>query len=147
MGVGVGLQAAALGASLYAAKMQKDVYAAEAQAAEENAKMAEIQSNQEQIERMRMLRMQLASLKTLNSSQGVALGTSASTSALIDNEERMANADISALKLMGQSNRRKYQLTADSSRTAGRATMVSALAGTATGAYDIYKGPTLRRTS
>ena len=144
MGVGVGLQAAGAVAGLYAAKMQRDAYEAEAKSAEENAKMAQIQASQQEVDRMRQLRMQLASLKTMNSAQGVALGTSGSTSALIDNEYKMASEDISSIKLMGQSNRRKYELSAESSRIGGKATMVSAVAGTAKAAYNIYKGPTTR---
>lgn len=140
MGVGVGLQVAGAVAGLYSAKMQADAYKAEKAAAEENAKMASIEASQQEVERMRMLRAQLASLKTLNSAQGVALGTSGSTSALIDNEVKLANEDIASIKLMGASNRRKYSLSAKSSAAGAKATMVSALAGTATAAYKIKQG-------
>jgi len=140
MGVGVGLQVAGAVAGLYSAKMQADAYKAEKAAAEENAKMASIEASQQEVERMRMLRAQLASLKTLNSAQGVALGTSGSTSALIDNEVKLANEDIASIKLMGASNRRKYELSAKSSAAGAKATMVSALAGTATAAYKIKQG-------
>jgi len=140
MGVGVGLQVAGAVAGLYSAKMQADAYKAEKAAAEENAKMASIEASQQEVERMRMLRAQLASLKTLNSAQGVALGTSGSTSALIDNEVKLANEDIASIKLMGASNRRKYELSAKSSAAGAKATMVSAVAGTATAAYKIKQG-------
>jgi len=120
--------------------MQADAYKAEKAAAEENAKMASIEASQQEVERMRMMGAQLASLKTLNSAQGVALGTSGSTSALIDNEVKLANEDIASIKLMGASNRRKYELSAKSSAAGAKATMVSALAGTATAAYKIKQG-------
>mgnify|MGYP003109760447 CR=1 FL=1 len=138
--MGVGLQIAGLVISLKAAQMQKQAYEAEAQAAEEQAEMAKIEASQREVERNRKLRLQLASLGTSMSSQGIALGTSPSVLALADDEKKIAKEDISAIRLMGMSNRRKYELGAAGSRAAGRAVQLAGFSKTVAGAYSIGKG-------
>lgn len=132
--VGVGLQAAGLLVGLQAARMQKSAFEAEARSYEESKEMAKIEASQQEAERRRQLRMQLASLSTSMSSQGVALGTSPSVLALKEDEERIAQRDISNIKLMGLSNRRKYEISATGARIGGRAAEVAGFAKTAVGA-------------
>ena len=135
--MGVELQVASLLLGLGAAKQQRDAAELEARSYEEQAKMAEISSRQEEEERRTQLRKQLASLSSSMSAQGVALGTSASTSALKQNEIALANKDISSIKLMGMSNRRKYELSAAGSRAEKKAITLGAMGSAASGAYDI----------
>ena len=138
--MGVGLQVAGLMMSMKAAQMQKQAYEAEAQAQEEQAEMAKIQASQQENERNRKLRLQLASLGTSMSSQGVALGTSASVLALADDEKKIAKNDIGAIRLMGLSNRRRYEVGAAGSRAAGRAAQLGGFAKTVGGVYSIGQG-------
>jgi len=138
--MGVGLQIAGLMLTMKAANMQKAAYEAEAQAQEEQAEMAKIQASQQEVERNRKLRLQLASLGTSMSSQGVALGTSPSVLALADDEKKIAKNDIAAIRLMGLSNRRRYEVGAAGSRAAGRAAQLGGFAKTAAGAYSIGQG-------
>ena len=122
MGVGVGLQAAGAVIGLMAAQQQAKAYEMQAEQYQEQADMAKIQADQEESQRREALRRQLASLGTSMSAQGVALGTSQSVSALRDDEIKMANADISSIRLMGMSNRRRYQLSAVGAQAGARAT-------------------------
>lgn len=138
--MGMGLQVAGLMLSLQAAQMQKQAYEAEAQAQEEQAEMAKIQAAQQEVERNRKLRQQLASLGTSMSSQGVALGTSPSVLALADDEKKIAKQDIASIRLMGMSNRRRYEVGAAGSRAAGAAAQLGGFAKTAGGAYSIGQG-------
>lgn len=138
--MGMGLQVAGLMLSLKAAQMQKQAYEAEAQAQEEQAEMAKIQAAQQEVERNRRLRAQLASLGTNMSAQGVALGTSASVLALADDEKKIAKEDVASIRLMGLSNRRRYEVGATGSRAAGRAAQLGGFAKTVGGAYSIGKG-------
>jgi len=138
--MGMGLQVAGLMLSLQAAQMQKQAYEAEAQAQEEQAEMAKIQSAQQEVERNRRLRAQLASLGTNMSAQGVALGTSASVLALADDEKKIAKEDVASIRLMGLSNRRRYEVGASGSRAAGRAAQLGGFAKTIGGAYSIGQG-------
>ena len=140
MGVGVGLQAVGVLAGLAAMQQQKKAYELEAQAYKEQADMAEIQADQQEVQRNRQLRIQLASLGTSMSSQGVALGTSSSVGALKDDEIKMAKADISSIRLMGYSSRRKYELSAAGSSAAGKATVLGGFSKTASQVYSIQKG-------
>ena len=93
--MGMGLQVAGLMLNCRA-QMQKQAYEAEAQAQEEQAEMAKIQAAQQEVERNRRLRAQLASLGTNMSAQGVALGTSASVLALAD-DEKDSKEDIASI--------------------------------------------------
>lgn len=138
--MGVGLQVAGLMLSMQAAQMQKSVYEAEAAASEEQAEMAKIEAAQREVERERKLRQQLASLGTSMSSQGVALGTSPSVLALRDDEMKIAKEDIGAIRLMGQSKRRNYQVAAVGSRAGGRAAQLGGFAKTVGGVYSITQG-------
>ena len=138
--MGMGLQVAGLMLSLQTAQMQKRAYEAEAQAQEEQAEMAKIQSAQQEIERNRRLRQQLSSLGTSMSAQGVAIGTSPSVLALADDEKKIAKEDIASIRLMGMSNRRRYEVGAAGSRAAGTAAQLGGFAKTVGGLYSIDKG-------
>lgn len=138
--MGVQMQLVGLGLSLMAAQKQKKAYELEARAYEEQAKSAKLQADQQEVQRNLQLRRQLASLGTSMSSQGIALGTSTSVSTLRDDEIKMASDDIRSIRLMGESNRRKYEISAAGSRTAGKATMLGGFAKSATQLYSIEKG-------
>ena len=135
--MGVGLQVASLFVGLQAAQMQKQAYEAQAAAYEEQKEMAKIEAAQQESSRRDVLRRQLASLGTSMSSQGVALGTSPSVLALADDEKKLAKQDIANIRLMGMSNRRKYELSASGARAAGSSAQMSGFAKTATGAARI----------
>ena len=138
--MGVEMQIASVALGLLAAKQSKEAYRMEADAYREQANMATMQADQQEAERNQQLRRQLASLGVSMSAQGVALGTSASVSALRNDEVKMAKKDISNIKLMGMSNRRKYEISAASSEAAGKAATLGGFAKTATGVYSINKG-------
>lgn len=138
--MGVEMQVASVALGLIAAKQQKKAYEMEAQAYEEQAEASRIQSAQQENERNSQLRRQLAALGTSMSAQGVALGTSASVGALADDEVRIAKNDISSIKFMGMSTRRKYGLSAASSRASGRAAVLGGFAKSASSAYSIGQG-------
>tara|TARA_R100001510_G_scaffold57705_1_gene67019 strand:- start:905 stop:1348 length:444 start_codon:yes stop_codon:yes gene_type:complete len=139
--MGMNMQIAGLFLNVMAMSQQRRAAEMQARAYEEQGKLAEIQAGQQEIERNRRLRMQLASLDTTMAGRGVAIGTSSSTEALAVDEERMALADISAIKLMGMSERRKYQLSASSSRAKGQAATISAFAKMGGSIYDTQVGP------
>jgi hypothetical protein len=141
MGVGVALQAAGLVVGLAGARQAKAASEMEARAYEEQAQMASIQARQQEEERRTQLRKQLASLGTSMSAQGVALSPNqGSVGAIKKAEIDIAKKDISSIKLMGMSNRRKYEISAAGSRASGRATMTTALGKAAGQAYSINKG-------
>lgn len=135
MGVQMQIAGAVLG--YMAAQRQADAYEMEAAAYKENAEMAKIQADQREAARRQQLRRQLASLGTSMSAQGVALGTSQSTSALREDEQKIAKNDIASIKLMGMSNRRKYELGAAGKSAAAGATRLSAMGGFAKSVYSI----------
>ena len=125
MGVEMAIAGALIG--LAGARQQKAAYEMEAKAYEEQAEMAQLQARQQESERRSQLRKQLASLGTSMSAQGIALGTSASVSTLAGQEKKIAKKDISSIKLMGMSNRRKFQISAAGSRAEGKAKMTAAI--------------------
>lgn len=135
--MGVEMQIVSLLAGFAAAQQQRQAYELEAQSYREQAELAKIEAGQQEVERNRRLRLQLAALGTAMSAQGVALGTSPSTLALAEDEVRLAASDIDSIRLMGMSNRRKFELSAAGSSAAGRATTMSAFAKTAGGIYSI----------
>jgi len=127
--MGVYAQVAGVVMSLAAARQEKAVYEMEARSYEEQAETSAIQSRQEEEERRRQLRMQLASLGTSMSSQGVAIDPrQGSMGAIRKSEMDIAKKDIGSIKLMGMSNRRKYKISAASSRAAGKAAVTSSYA-------------------
>lgn len=138
--MGVQMQIASAIIGLAAVRQQKAAYDMEADAYKEQAEMATLQGDQQEAERNRQLRRQLASLGTSMSSQGVALGTSPSVSALRNDEIEIAKADINNIRLMGQSSRRKYEISAAGSQAAGKAVVLGGAAKTAGAAYSINKG-------
>lgn len=138
--MGVQMQVASVALGLLASQRQAKAADMEATAYKEQAEMASLQADQQEIERTRLLRRQLASLGSSMASQGISLGTSASVTALRDDEERMARQDINSIKLMGMANRRKYQLSAAGAKEKGKAIRLGGFAKTAAGIYDIQTG-------
>ena len=138
--MGVEMQIAGALIGLAGARQQKAVADMEAQSYREQAEIASIQARQQEEERRTQLRKQLASLGTSMSAQGIALGTSASVSAIRRSEIDIANKDISSIKLMGMSNRRKYEISAAGSKTSGKAAMTLGVGKALGQAYEINKG-------
>ena len=138
--MGVELQVASLVLGLAGANQAKKAYELEAQSYQEQKDLSEIQSGQQERDRLRMLRMQLASLGTSMSSQGVALGTSASTLALEKDEINIANRDIDAIKLMGMSNQRRFSLSARGSKMAAKGAIIAGFSKATSSIYDIKTG-------
>jgi len=140
MGMAVGLQAVSVGLGFMGAMQAKKAYELEAQSYQEQKDLAAIESSQQENQRLKNLRMQLASLGTAMSAQGVALGTSRSTLALERDEISIANRDIDRIRLMGASTARRYELSARGSRLAAKGATMSAFSKTASGIYDIKTG-------
>lgn len=139
MGMAVGLQAAGLFVGLQAAQAQARAYEAQAAAYQEEKEMAKIESSQMEAERRNQLRRQLASLGTSMSSQGVALGTSPSVLALAEDEKKLAKQDIANIKLMGATNRRKYDLSSAGAKAGAQATRLGGFGKSAIGVASIIK--------
>lgn len=99
---------------------QKAAAAAERQQFELAGKMEEISTAQDNVDRTRALYEQLASLNNQFASSGVS-GAGATKSNFARGERVMASRDISSRKLMGQSQRRQYQLGAFGSKMKGKA--------------------------
>lgn len=140
MGAAVALQAAGLGLTFMSMQQQRKSYEMEAASYREQAEMNKIEALQQENERNAQLRRQLAALGTSMSAQGVALGTSASVSALEEDERRMAASDISSIRLMGMSQRRKYGLSAAGAKAGGKAALYSGATQIAGGIYDMKYG-------
>jgi len=141
MGMSVGLQVIGLVAGFAAAQQQRKAYELEAQSYKEQADLAKIQAGQQEIERNRKLRIQLAALGTAMSSQGVALGTSPSVLALETDEIQVAKNDIASIRLMGMSTRRKFELSAAGSKAGASAATMGGFAKAAGGVYDTFYKP------
>lgn len=123
--------------SLAAAKQAKAGYQMEAQSNREQAELAQINADQEAINRTAQLNAQLASISATAGSGGINIG-STSIANIKRRETQLAKADVSATKLLGASNRRKYQIGAKTAETKGKAavlTGISNAAGQATKAY------------
>jgi len=140
MGMAVGLQAVSVGLGFMGAMQAKKAYELEAQSYQEQKDLAAIESSQQENQRLKNLRMQLASLGTAMSAQGVALGTSRSTLALERDEISIANRDIDRIRLMGASTARRYELSVRGSRLAAKGATMSAFSKTASGIYNIQTG-------
>jgi hypothetical protein len=135
--MGVEAQIAAAGLSMLSARNQRSVYEMEAQGYADQAEMSKIQSAQQENQRITQLRHQLASLNSSMSAQGVALGTSASVSALEDDEKKIASSDIASIKLMGMSQRRKFGISESASKAGGQGAMIGGFAKSAIMLKDI----------
>lgn len=140
MGMAVGLQAVSAGLGFMGAVQAKKAYELEAQSYREQKDLAEIDSYQQENQRLRTLRMQLASLGTSMSAQGIALGTSPSTLALERDEITIANRDIDRIRLMGKGVSRRYSLSAKGSGYAAKGALISGFAKGASDIYDIKTG-------
>ncbi len=140
--MGVEMQIASVALTMLAARQQKKAYELEARAYKEQGEMAKIQAGQQETERNLRLRQQLASLSTSMAGRGVAVGTSASSEALAIDEEKLALNDIKSIRLMGMSQRRKFDLSAGSSKVAGQAAMIGGFSKSAAMGYDISTGET-----
>ena len=132
--------------TLVGAKMQRDAYEMEAQQQEEQAQMAEIEAEQQANSRRNQLLQVMSALNVSESSRGVSVGQGGTSSALKENEQRMAKSDLSSIKLMGLSKRRQYRLGADQSKLAGKAAIISGVAN-AGSQYGSYKAKTSKPTN
>ena len=142
MGMGMELQVVSMIAVLASSQQQRKAFELEAQSYKEQADLAKIQAGQQEAERNRKLRIQLAALGTAMSSQGVALGTSPSVSALEKDEIQIAKNDIASIRLMGMSSRRKFELSAAGSQAGASATRMGGFAKAAGGVYSTFYKPT-----
>lgn len=140
MGGAMALQVAGLGLTFMSMQQQRKAYEMEAASYREQAEMNKIEALQQENERNSQLRRQLAALGTSMSAQGVALGTSASVSALEEDERKMAANDIASIRLMGQSQRRKYGLSAAGAKAGAKGALYSGATQIAGGIYDIKYG-------
>ena len=133
--VGYGISAAL---SIAAAMKAKEAYALQAKQAQEQADIAGIQADQEAINRTAQLNAQLASISATASAGGVSVGTSGSFKNIGRRETKLANADISAIKMMGRQNRRKFMLDSKASKMKGDAALISGLASAASSGSKAY---------
>tara|TARA_B100001115_G_scaffold175015_1_gene160614 strand:+ start:293 stop:727 length:435 start_codon:yes stop_codon:yes gene_type:complete len=133
--VGYGISAAL---SIAAAMKAKEAYALQAKQSQEAADMAGIQADQEAINRTAQLNAQLASISATASAGGVSVGTSGSFKNIGRRETKLANADISAIKMMGRQNRRKFMLDSKASKMKGDAALISGLASAASSGSKAY---------
>lgn len=133
--VGYGISAAL---SIAAAMKAKQAYALQAKQAEEQAEVAQIQADQEAINRTAQLNAQLAAISATQSGGGVAVGTSGSFKNIGRRETKIANADISAIKFMGRQNRRKFMLDARASKKKGDAALISGFSSAASSGSKAY---------
>jgi len=116
--------------SLASAKQSQRAYANDEQAAYEQAELASIQSDQEAINRTAQLNAQLASISASSAGGGIAIGSS-SIANINRRENQLASQDKSAIKFMGATKRRNYQLTGKASKAKGKAAMYSGYASAA----------------
>jgi len=133
--VGYGISAAL---SIAAAMKAKEAYALQAKQSQEAADMADIKADQEAINRTAQLNAQLASISATASAGGVSVGTSGSFKNIGRRETKLANADISAIKMMGRQNRRKFMLDSKASKMKGDAALISGLASAASSGSKAY---------
>ena len=133
--VGYGISAAL---SIASAMKARDAYALQAKQAQEQADIAGIQADQEAINRTAQLNAQLASISATASAGGVTVGTSGSFKNIGRRETKLANADISAIKLMGRQNRRKFMLDSKASKMKGDAALIGGLASAASSGSKAY---------
>ena len=133
--VGYGISAAL---SIAAAMKAKEAYALQAKQSQEAADMAGIQADQEAINRTAQLNAQLASISATASAGGVTVGTSGSFKNLKRRETKLASDDVSAIKLMGRQNRRKFILDSKASKTKGDAALISGLGSAAASGSKAY---------
>ncbi len=124
--------------SLAAAKQAQGAYANDAQASYEQAELAGIQADQEAINRTAQLREQLASISASSAGGGVSVGVGGSMANIRRRETRLANADISATKLMGMSKQRQFKLQGDGKKKQGKAAMYSGYANAASSGTKAY---------
>ena len=113
--------------SLAAAKQSQKAYANDEQAAYEQAELASIQADQQAINRTAQLNAQLASISASSAGGGIAIGSS-SIANINRRENQLASQDKSAIKFMGATKRRNYQLSGKASRAKGKAAMYSGYA-------------------
>lgn len=134
--MGVEMQIASLALGVMSAQQQRKAYEMEAQSYREQADMAELQAGQQEEARRQQMRRQLAALGASMASQGVSIG-SQSVQALGDDEMRIAKNDIASIRLMGMSNRRKYELSAGASMAGAKAATLGGFTKSAATLYDM----------
>ena len=133
--VGYGISAAL---SIAAAMKAKEAYALQAKQSQEAADMAGIQADQEAINRTAQLNAQLASISATASAGGVSVGTSGSFKNIARKETQLASQDVSAIKLMGRQNRRKFILDSKNQKLKGDAALIGGLADASSSGSKAY---------
>ena len=133
-GVGAGVAAIM---SLAAAKQSQKAYAAEAQAQMEQAEMAQIEADQQAINRTAQLNEQLASISASSAGGGVSVGSSSMIN-IKRRESKLTSQDVSSIKFMGSTKRRNYQLGAKGSKNKGKAAMYKGYADAASSGEQAY---------
>ena len=132
VGYGVG---AAL--SVAGAMQTRKAYAMEAQQNKEQADLAGIEADQKAINRTQQLNEQLSSILAQAAGSGVSI-TSPSIIRIGKQERKMAEADISSIKLMGDAKRRQYGIASQASKVKGKAGMIAGLGQAASLATKAY---------
>tara|TARA_B100001250_G_C19799600_1_gene790363 strand:- start:1354 stop:1794 length:441 start_codon:yes stop_codon:yes gene_type:complete len=134
------MMAISVGTTLYSAKLKKDAYEAEAQANAEQADMAKIEADQQENSRRNQLLGIMSALNVSESSRGLSVGQGGTSSALKESEKKFADADISSIKLMGLSNRRKFTLAGASAKKSGKAALIGGMSSGYGIGYDYRTG-------
>lgn len=128
-------QAVGLALAFKGMQYQKAAADAEAQSAREQGELANIQTQQQTVERGRDLARQLASLSSQFSGSGLS-GGGATVANFQRTEGKSAMDDISSIKVMGNAQRRKFQLSGYSSKMGGKAAQMEFGAKAGKYAYD-----------
>lgn len=123
-------QTAALVMDFKSMQASKAAAASEAQQAYEMGEMADISTSQDNVDRSRALYNQLASISNAVSSQGLS-GAGASTGNFKRTEKKFSSEDIASRKIMGNAERRKYQLSGFNAKMGGKASKYKFAARTA----------------
>jgi len=136
------MMAISVGTQLVGAKLQKDAYEAEVQSNAEQAEMAKIEADQQENVRRNDLLQIMSALNVSEAGRGLTVSSGGTGSALRESEKKFADADISSIKLMGLSNRRKFTLAGTSAKRSGQAAVLTGVtsAGASYRRYKIDKG-------
>ena len=132
------MMAVSVGSSLMAAKTQRDAYELEAEANEQNAELAGIEMEQQENASRNDLINIISSLNVGEASRGVSVKTGGSSGALRMSEQKMADSDLSSIRLMGLSKARQFRLGSKQARLSGTASMLGGASSSAL-TYRRYK--------
>ena len=115
--VGYGVSAAI---AIAGANQARKAYEIEAQQKLEQADIAGIEADQQAINRTAQLNEQLSSILATTAGSGVSV-LSPTTQTITRAEKKIASADLSSIKFMGDSKRRQFKISASGSRVKGKA--------------------------